>query len=126
MDNYLRRFRLWHFCLIEFVHKGPFIDPINFGILWLIFHVKPIKFVPNVALSMLLNIHSGFHDNQARCFSRCFTDFQIVCIGNHQHCINIRSLSPSGSFSGMARAFIVLRSRASSTMQDLTHKLCAR
>ena len=48
---------LWSFCLIEYVHNGPFNEPAGFGISGLIFQVKVGT---NVGLNMLINLRSGF------------------------------------------------------------------
>ena len=52
----LRRVWLWWFCLIEYVHNGPFNKPASFGIPGLIFQARVIKFGTEVGLNMLINI----------------------------------------------------------------------
>ena len=60
----LRRVRSWRFCLIKYVHNGPFYEPINFGIPELMFQVEVIKFGANVGPNMLINTRSGFYYNR--------------------------------------------------------------
>ena len=54
--NVVRTFiALWsrtRFCMIKYVHNGPFNEAINFGIVGLIFQVKFTKFGTNVGLNM--------------------------------------------------------------------------
>ena len=71
--------RLWRFCLIKYVHNGPFNEPASFGIPGLIFQAKVTKFGTNVGLQMLINIISGFFHNNKKKISAIFFFILHLC-----------------------------------------------
>ena len=79
----LRQVRLWRFCIIWYVHNGPFNERASFGIPGIIFQAKVTKFGTNVRLNKLFNITSVFYHHWKTKFGEIFMPFPALCIGKH-------------------------------------------
>ena len=81
----LRSVRSWKFCLIKYVHNGPFDEPTSFDIPELIFQAEVTKFGIKVGLNMLSNISSLFlHSRQNTFFANFFSQFPTSHVENHR------------------------------------------
>ena len=84
--------QLWRFCLIKYLHNGPFNDPASFGISGLIFQAKFTQFGTKVGLKMLININSVFSIIGKKNW-QFFSHFATSHMENHRYRSHIRKFS---------------------------------